>query len=83
MNRLGMNGQWIGDIAGDATGKIIVNVDKRGSTYEGLAHIHDDDPDMPISVALSKRKILATRSRSVRLSIQFILVQSRSLTGMH
>jgi len=40
MNRLTMNGQWIGDIAGDATGKIIVNIDKRGSTYEGVAYIH-------------------------------------------
>ena len=55
-----MNGQWIGKAsAGDGTGTLIVNIDKRDSRYEGLAYIHDDDPEMPISVALIQTKDLS------------------------
>ena len=43
-----MNGQWLGDVRGDGTGQIIVNVDKRGDHYEGIAYLHDDDPEMPM-----------------------------------
>lgn len=55
-----MNGQWIGNATGgDGTGKLIVNIDNRGSHYEGVAFIHDDDPSMPISVALIQTKDLS------------------------
>ena len=55
-----MNGQWIGKAnAGDGTGTLIINIDKRGSRYEGLAYIHDDDPEMPISVAFIQTKDLS------------------------
>ena len=55
-----MNGQWIGGATGgDSSGKLIVNIDNRGSHYEGVAFIHDDDPSMPISVALIQTKDLS------------------------
>lgn len=47
-----LNGQWIGEVSGDGTGRIIVNVDKRGSVYEGLAYLHDNDVSMPSTIAL-------------------------------
>lgn len=59
MTNLNMNGQWIGEVGGDATGKIIVNIDKHGSIYEGVAYLHDDDPTMPISIALVQTKDLS------------------------
>jgi len=60
MEEITMNGQWIGNaLGGDGTGKLIVNVDKYGSHYEGVAFIHDDDPNMPISMALIQTKDLS------------------------
>jgi len=54
-----MNRQWIGNVGGgDGTGKLIVNIDNRGSHYEGVAFICDDDPSIPISVALIQTKDL-------------------------
>jgi hypothetical protein len=55
-----MNGQWIGNATGgDGSGKLIVNIDNRGSHYEGVAFIHDDDPSMPISMAFIQTKDLS------------------------
>jgi len=57
-----MNGQWLGTYIGSNAGDIIVNLDDRGSYFEGLAYLNDVDP---------KRPSLAAYLRTVDKSIQF------------
>jgi hypothetical protein len=35
----GLNGQWFGEFVGSSSGKIIVNIDDRGSYYQGEAYM--------------------------------------------
>jgi hypothetical protein len=46
-----MNGQWIGQYSGTTGGYLILNVDKRGSTYEGVAYLLENDKQFPSSAA--------------------------------
>ena len=42
-----MNGQWIGRYSGTNSGQLIVDLDDRGTHYEGIACAYDDDPLLP------------------------------------
>lgn len=42
-----MKGQWIGNYSGSNNGRVIVNIDERSSCFEGVAYIHDCDPNLP------------------------------------
>jgi hypothetical protein len=57
-----MTGQWIGSYTGTSTGKIIVNIDELSSCYQGIAFLHDDNVNVPITVANFK-----TRPQQVRI----------------
>jgi hypothetical protein len=47
-----MNGQWIGEVTGTSSGEIIVNIDQRGSRYEGIAYTHESNAALPSSAAV-------------------------------
>src|SRR4051812_12868000 len=40
-----MNGQWSGH---SESGQLTLNVDDRGSRFEGVAYFHDADPRLPV-----------------------------------
>jgi hypothetical protein len=42
-----MNGQWIGEYAGTGNGRLMINVDDRGSHFEGVAYLRPQDKDVP------------------------------------
>lgn len=42
-----MNGQWIGRYSGTNSGQLVVDLDDRGTHYEGIACAYDDDPLLP------------------------------------
>lgn len=42
-----MNGQWLGTYSGSNAGRIIVNLDDRGSHYEGVAYLNENDSSKP------------------------------------
>lgn len=46
-----MQGQWTGNYQGTNTGQIIINLDARGRFFEGLAHVLDDNKNLPSHVA--------------------------------
>src|SRR2546425_408563 len=69
MAELGMNGQWMGTYAGSNTGVIIVNVDDRGSYYQGVAYLHEHDSKIPSTAAgfrtPDKSKTFKTRTTGI------------------
>jgi hypothetical protein len=44
-----MDGQWIGDYGGTVSGTVMVNVDDRGSYFEGVAYLRPSGTDVPIT----------------------------------
>lgn len=44
-----MNGQWIGPYTGANNGSLLVNVDDRGSYFEGVAYVKPENPEIPTS----------------------------------
>ena len=42
-----MNGQWMGDYTGTSSGKLLINVDDRGSHFEGVAYLRPHGNDIP------------------------------------
>jgi hypothetical protein len=42
-----MNGQWIGTYSGTNVGEIIVNVDDRGSHFQGVTYVNDGTAGLP------------------------------------
>lgn len=46
-----MKGQWLGSYEGDASGKIMIDIDDVGDHYEGIASIVPTDRSLPASVA--------------------------------
>ncbi len=51
-----MNGQWIGRYTGSSEGMVIVNIDDRGTYYEGVAYLHEDDLAIPGTAASFKTR---------------------------
>src|ERR1039458_5146657 len=47
----GLNGQWIGEYTGNASGHIHINIDEDESIYRGVAYLFDSDPKLPTAVA--------------------------------
>src|SRR5579872_62518 len=51
-----MNGQWIGKYTGTQSGEVIVNMDDRGSYFQGVAYLIDSKGNVPrIGLALRTR----------------------------
>src|ERR1700733_11162369 len=46
-----MNGQWIGTYHGTTQGTVIVNVDELRSRFKGSAYLHQQNTDLPKTVA--------------------------------
>jgi hypothetical protein len=42
-----MNGQWTGSYEGTSSGTIIVNIDDRGTYYQGVAYLLESDQTLP------------------------------------
>lgn len=42
-----MNGQWIGRFSGSNSGQLVIDLDDRGTHFEGIACAYDDDPLLP------------------------------------
>jgi hypothetical protein len=40
-----MYGQWIGDFKGTNSGRIMINLDDRGSFFDGIAYINENNPN--------------------------------------
>jgi hypothetical protein len=51
-----MNGQWIGKFSGSNNGEMTVNVDDRGSYFQGVAYVNDLDANLPGIVAAFRTK---------------------------
>lgn len=51
-----MNGQWIGKFTGQVDGDIVVNVDDRGSYYQGVAYLNSRDQMVPSFAALFRTR---------------------------
>lgn len=49
-----MKGQWIGSYTGTNKGEIVVNVDERQSTFEGMAYVNDGNDSLPNLAAFFK-----------------------------
>ena len=47
-----MNGQWIGSYKGANAGTIILNIDDRGSYFEGVAYLNESNSTLPSTAAM-------------------------------
>ena len=82
-----MNGQWIGNVTGTNTGRVIIDLDDQGAHLGGIAQFFDDQTGLPITVILleglprvgSFRQIYtliyADRKNSAILSVADLMAQ--------
>jgi hypothetical protein len=49
-----LNGQWIGRYNGTNSGHLVIELDDRGTHYEGIACAYDDDNSLPSTFAFIK-----------------------------
>lgn len=71
-----MNGQWIGRYSGSASGKLVIELDDRGTFYEGWVYAYDDDPERPGTCAPFK-----TSNKLEQFSIRLPLFGISKLSG--
>jgi hypothetical protein len=64
-----VNGYWTGTYAGSNFGTIVVEIDDRGSHFEGCAYTYDGNPAMPSTFAIVK-----TPNKNNQLQFQADLV---------
>ena len=42
-----MNGQWMGKYTGTSEGRLMINMDDRGSHFEGVAYLEPSEKGIP------------------------------------
>jgi hypothetical protein len=71
-----MNGQWIGRYSGTTSGILVIDLDDDGTSFRGRATVHNDDPQLPVTIASVK-----TPDRSSECTICLDLFQADPRTG--
>lgn len=72
MNKVGMNGQWVGRFSGSSTGRLNVNVDELDGCYQGSAGLVEDDLSFPSTLIFFRTPNKERELRFRTTSISFV-----------